>query len=149
MRAACTDAERAERQRRFRLLLLRHAYPLSVWLPPEAVLHLARVDYDPASARLVLTLTSGTKILDTGDRILVHGHADDIAVSEMAACVERRGWSSVVVEGADEFRREMARELIIRGIEVEDCPLSHEERAFLLGRKMGHDEGHMPPMRAH
>lgn len=108
-------------------MLLRHAYPLSVWLPPDAVLHLARVDYDPASARLVLTLITGTKILDTGDRVLVQGYPDDIAVSEMAACVERRGWSSVVVEGADEFRQEMARELIARGIEVEDCPLDPRE----------------------
>jgi hypothetical protein len=116
--------------------MLRHAYPLSVWLPPEAVLHLARVDYDPASARLVLTLITGTKILDTGDRVLLQGHADDIAVSEMAACVERRGWSSVVVEGADEFRREMARELLSRGIEVEDCPLDPREVEQLRMRAM-------------
>lgn len=139
VRAACTDAERAERQRRFRLLMLRQAYPLSVWLPPQAVLFLSRVDYDPASARLVLTLTSGTKILDTGDRVLVQGYPDEIAVAEMAACVGRRGWSSVVIEGTPEFRREMARELIMRGIEVEDCPLSPEEVAEITDRVSARD----------
>jgi hypothetical protein len=81
-------------------------------------------------------LMTGTKLLDTGDRVLVHGHADDIAVSEMAACVERRGWSSVVVEGDHEFRQEMARELLSRGIEVEDCPLDPREVEQLRMRAM-------------
>jgi hypothetical protein len=95
------------------------------------VLFVSRVDYDPASARLVLTLITGTKILDTGDRILLQGHADDVSVSEMAACVERRGWGSVVIEGTPEFRSEMARELIARGIEVVDCPLPWDEQEHL------------------
>jgi hypothetical protein len=111
--------------------MLRRAYPLSVWLPAEAVLHLARVDYEPASARLVLTLVTGTKILDTGDRVLLQGHTDDVSVTELVACVERRGWSSVVVEGDHEFRCEMARELLRRGIQVLDCPLSWDEQEAL------------------
>jgi len=128
---ACDEEERVERQRRFRLLMLRRAYPLCAWLPPEAVLHMARVDWEPVSGRLLLVLTSGTRLLDSGDRILLKGRADDLSVSEMAACVERRGWGSVVVEGDPEFRAEMARELLSRGIEVEDCPLPRAEAEAL------------------
>ena len=127
VRVACDDEERAERQRRFRLLMLRRAYPLCAWLPPEAVLHMARVDWEPVSGRLLLVLTSGTRLLDSGDRILLKGHADDLSVSEMAACVERRGWPVVAIEGDPEFRAEIARELLRRGIEVEDCPLPEAE----------------------
>lgn len=139
IRLVTTDEGRVERQRRFRLLLLRRAYPLSHWLPPEAVLHLARVDLDPEGTRLLLTLTSGTKLLDTGDRILVQGHADDITVAEMAACVERRGWMMVEVSGDPAFRIEMSRELLSRGIEVADCPLPAEEAAALRREAGGFD----------
>lgn len=139
IRAACSDAERAERQRRFRLLLLRRAYPLAHWLPPEAVLHLARVDLDPEGTRLLLTLSSGTKIMDTGDRIVLQGRPDDVAVEEMAACVERRKWPLVEVSGDERFRMEMSRELLLRGIEVVDCPLPADEQAELRRRAGGFD----------
>lgn len=139
IRAACSDLERAERQRRFRLLLLRRAYPLAHWLPPEAVLHLARVDLDPEGTRLLLTLVTGTKIMDTGDRIVLQGRPDDVAVEEMAACVERRRWPLVEVSGDEQFRTEMSRQLMLRGVEVVDCPLPAAEQAELMRQAGGFD----------
>lgn len=123
IRVAEAEPELRFRRERFRLLLLRKAYRLDCWLPPEALLNVRRIDWDDTGARLLLTLWSGTQLLDTGDRIVMRGHADDVSVREMAACVERRGWGSVVVEGDQRFSQEMARELLRRGIEVEDCPL--------------------------
>lgn len=118
------DVARRERRMRFHLLLIRRAYPLAQWLPPLAVANLSRVDYDPESARLMLTLWSGTRILDAGDRLTVRGVVNDVALHELAECVERREWERVEVTGDRDFRMQMSRELIMRGIEVVDCPLA-------------------------
>lgn len=137
----CADGERdrRDRQLRFRALLLRRAYVLANHLPLDAVLNLRRVDTDPSGRYVLLTLWSGTQLLDTGDRIVVRGTADDIAISEMVACAERRGWRSVEVTGSEEFRREASRALLMRGIDVVDCPLSEAEQAALRRNGMGMD----------
>ena len=91
--------EREESVRRFRVMLLRRAYPLADHLPPRAVLNLRRVDVDPQGRYVMLTLHTGTQLLDTGDRITVRGEADDVAVEELVSCCERRGWARVEVHG--------------------------------------------------
>lgn len=131
IRCAESGVSVRERQLRFRALLLRRAYPLADYLPPEAVLNLRRVDHDPFNRFVLLTLWSGTQLLDTGDCITVRGAVDDVAVSELVACVQRRGWGSVVLTGDDGFRMAASRELLRRGIEVVDCPLDEEEQEML------------------
>jgi hypothetical protein len=133
--------EQRLRRERFRLLILRRAYKLDYWLPPEVIINVRRIDWDDTGARLLLTLWSGTQILDTGDRITVRGTVDDVAISELVACVERRGWTSVVVTGDDDFRIAASRELMRRGIEVLDCTLSQDEQERLR-------ESQMAPARA-
>jgi hypothetical protein len=123
--------EQRLRRARFRLLVLRRAYKLDYWLPPEVIINVRRIDWDDAGARLLLTLWSGTQILDTGDRITVRGIVDDIAISELVACVTRRGWSVVRVSGDAEFRVAASRELLRMGIEVVDCPLPWDEQGHL------------------
>ena len=138
---ACAEDERARRERmqRFRAMLLRRAYVLADYVPIEAVLNLRRVDVDPSGRFVLLTLYSGTQLLDTGDRITVRGTADDITITELVACAERRGWQAVEVSGTEEFRAETARALLLRGIEVMDCPLSEAEQAALRGEGPGFD----------
>lgn len=130
-RIACADDDGNERHRRFRVMLLRRAYGLADWLPPEAVLNLRRIDEDPMGRFVCLTLNSGTQLLDAGDRITVRGVADEVTVEELVACVLRRGWQSVKVDGEPEFREAVARELLRAGVEVVDCPLSQDEVAAI------------------
>jgi hypothetical protein len=131
IRVAEPETELRFRRERFRLLILRRAYKLDYWLPPEAIVNVRRIDWDDTGARLLLTLWSGTQLLDTGDRITVRGTADDVAISELVSCVERRGWPVVEVMGDDEFRLAASRELMRRGIQVLDCPLSQDEQERL------------------
>lgn len=153
---SCAEDERGrrERQLRFRALLLRRAYVLAEHLPLVAVLNLRRIDVDPSGRFVLLTLWSGTQLLDTGDRITVRGNADDVAIDELVACVQRRGWQAVEVNGSPEFRIGAARALLLCGIEVVDCPLSEGEQAILhteaAGRPLeeakgsGHEDVQVP-----
>jgi hypothetical protein len=134
------------RRERFRLLLLRQAYRLDYWLPPEGIVNVRRMDMEEAGAWLLLTLWSGAQLLDTGDRITVRGKADDVAISELVSCVQRRGWATVTVSGDGEFRLAASRELMRRGVEVEDCPLSWDEQERL--REQFGAETRMAPARA-
>ena len=135
----CAEDPKTVRERRLRFLalLVRREYKLSDYLPVEAVLALRRVDADRRGKYILLTLWSGTQILDTGDKITVKGPADDVTVAELAACVARRGWQAVEVDGDPEFRVAAARELLRAGVEVLDCPLSDEEQAELRGEAAG------------
>lgn len=137
LRCADADDECRERHARFCAMLLRRAYCLADHLPLGAVLNLARVDVDPKGWFVMLTLRSGTQLLDTGDRITVRGNVADVAVSELVACVERRGWGAVVLTGDDEFRMAASRELLRRGIAVVDCPLDEDEQATLRAEAKG------------
>ncbi len=136
----CAEDERSvrERRRRFRALLLRRAYSLSDHLPVEAVANLRRVDVDPDGKFVLLTLNSGTRLLDTGDRVTVRGVSDDIAITEVVACCARRGWQCVEVSGDEAFRLAASRELLRQGIEVLDCPLSLEEQTELRAEADSH-----------
>ena len=138
---ACAEGERPQRERqlRFRAMLLRHAYVLADHLPLTAVLNMRRVDVHPSGRFVLLTLWSSTQLLDTGDRITVRGTADDVAISELVACAARRGWQAVEVSGPGEFRVEASRALLLRGIDVLDCPLSEAEQAALRGEGVGVD----------
>ncbi len=129
----CAEDPRTVRERRlrFRAMLVRKAHALVDHLPIEAVINLRRVDTDPDGKYVLLTLVTGTQLLDTGDRITVRGQPDDIAISELVACCARRGWTAVQVDGDEAFRAAASRELIGRGIQVVDCPLSLEEQAEL------------------
>ena len=138
------DDECRERRARFRVMLLRRAYCLADHLPLDAVLNLARVDVDPQGRFILLTLRSGTQLLDTGDRVTVRGEMDDVALSELVACVQRRGWGTVVLTGDEGFRAAASRELLRRGIDVMDCPLDDDEQQALRQEAHG-DQTAQPP----
>ena len=115
----------------FRAMLLRRAYCLADWMPPTAVMNMSRVDIDPQGRFVLLTLKSGTQLLDTGERVTVRGEVDDVAVEELVACAGRRGWKRVVLAGSDAFRKDAARALLRQGIEVDNCPLSKAEQEII------------------
>lgn len=69
---------------------------------------IARIEVDERSATVILTLTSGTKLIDRPTRIDVIGAADDITVAELMKAVRRRGWSAVSLTGDATFRRAVA-----------------------------------------
>ncbi len=139
MSLRCAEDPKTVRERRLRFLALvvKRTYKLVDYLPVEAVLALRRVDVEEDGKYVMLTLWSGTQILDTGDKITVKGPADDVAVAELVACVARRGWQAVEVDGDPEFRVAAARELLRQGIKVLDCPLSDEEQAELREEAAG------------
>ena len=149
-----TDAEWRRRRARFHAMLLKRAYSLRDWLPPEALLHLRRVDIHPDTGRVLISLWGEARILDTGDRIVLRGELEDVGAAEVAECAVRRGWGRVEVTGTEEFSREVSRELLRRGIEVVGCPLSRDEQAALRREAGGfdwrlieecQDEGWVPP----
>ena len=125
------DAARRRRRAAFLAVLLRRAYGLD-WMPAAALLHLSRVDVDTGTGSVLITLTNGARILDTGDRITLRGDVGELSVAEMAECALRRGWDSVVLTGNEDFRATASRALLRRGIRVVGCPLSRFEQEALL-----------------
>ena len=94
-------------------MLLRQAYDTG-WLPPAVVADIRWIDIDRSAGVVTLTLVTGSRLVDTGDRVELHGRADEIAVRELVAAVELRGWDAVKVAGSDQFRREVAIRCALR-----------------------------------
>ena len=139
IRTAESEKARRKRKAAFLAVLLRRAYSLSAWLSPETLLHLQRVDIDARTGTVLITLTTGTRILDTGDKVTIRGPIEDLAIKEMVACAARRVWQSVEVTGSHEFRVAASRALLADGIDVVDSPLSPGEQAALRGEGVGFD----------
>jgi len=148
IRGVETDGEVRERKLKFRTMLVRRAYALHEWLDPMVVLHIARVDTDAQGKFILLTLTNGAQLLDTGDRITVKGDADDITIHELVECVVRRDWKAVEVWGDEEFRMAASRKLLMRGIEVLDCPLPESEIQEIQRSKLRAGSQPIQPMSA-
>ncbi len=112
---------------------LRQAYDTG-WLPPSVADRIVRVKVDEQAKAVVITLLSGTVLVDRRDRIDVVGRTDDMAVEELAEAVLRRGWDAVLVEGEPEFRVAVARRLaaLRPPVRVVDNPLSEYEIAEIL-----------------
>jgi len=119
---------RAQRDRWLAAVLGR-AYDLR-WVPPSVVVNLTHIDVDQARQAVILTLRSGTRIVDRQTRIDVVGTADDVAVDEMVAAVQRRGWDAVRLHGNPAFRRAAAilLQLLDPPISVADTPLSEADQ---------------------
>lgn len=105
--------EDAARRAAWRAGLLRRAYGTG-WLPPAVVADIRWVDIDRAAGVVTLTLITGAKLVDTGDRVELHGRADNIGVREVLAVAERRAWGAIEVSGPDEFRRQVAMAAALR-----------------------------------
>ena len=93
-----------------------------------------------AHAAVVLTLWSGTRLVDRHDRIHVVGEVDDVAVAELVEAVRRRGWDAVELHGDEAFRRAAARalSLVEPPIVVAGNPLDQDEQddlADLVARR--------------
>ena len=103
------------------------------WVPPGIVVNLARIDVNREQAAVILTLRSGTQIVDRQDRIDVIGTADDVAVGELVEAVRRRGWDAVEVHGEPEFRRavELRLALLDPPVTVAGTVLSEADRVTL------------------
>ena len=112
-------------RRRWIAACLRQAYNLD-WVPESVTARIVAVDWIASDKALVLTLDTGTLLVDRFDRIDVVGNADDVAVSELVACVRRRGWQAVRLFGSDQFRVDAACALLAAGIQVEDPPVAPE-----------------------
>lgn len=132
----CPDLDVAAEARRrawFKTGILRRAYDIG-WLPESVAENLARVDYDERRGYVTLTLKTGTRIIDDGERIALVGRTDDVSIDELVAAVERRGWDAVEVDGTHEFRRAVALRLarLEPPVTVADDPRTEVERAEIV-----------------
>ena len=120
------DAQaRLARRTRWLAAAMRSAYGLE-WVPERLVANLDFVHVDRERRAVILVLRSGTRLVDSLDRIDVVGTADDIAVAELVEAVRRRGWGRVRLHGPPEFRHAAALRLqaLEPPIAVADNPLT-------------------------
>ena len=123
-----TSPDREVRRRRWVARCLRQAYDLD-WVPETIAARIRAVDWHAESQALILSLDTGTRLVDRHDRIDVVGPADDVAIAELVACVSRRGWEAVTVYGDAAFRAAATRALLEAGIAVTDAPAARPEAA--------------------
>lgn len=126
VRRAGTSPDREIRRRRWLARCLRQAYDLD-WVPETIAARIRAVDWHAESQALILTLDTGTRLIDRHDRIDVVGTADDVAIAELVACVGRRGWEAVTVHGDAAFRAAATRALREAGIAVANAPAARPE----------------------
>ena len=116
------------RRRRRLAATMREAYDLG-WVPESVLVRLrdVRVEADA----VVLTLVTGSRIVDRRDRVEIVGRVDDVAISEIVEAVRRHGWPSVTVEGDMDFRVAAAKALLALEppVRVEGSVLSEFEEA--------------------
>ena len=126
IRLVAPSADRAARRRRWLARCLRRHYDLDS-VPETIAARIRAVDCHTESQALILTLDTGTRLIDRGDRIDVVGTADDVAIAELVACVVRRGWAAVTVHGDAAFRAAATRALLEAGIAVANAPVAQPE----------------------
>jgi hypothetical protein len=130
------------RRKRWIAKILAQTYDLS-WVPEEWVSNIKHIEVDPRGA-VVMTLWSGSKLVDRLDRIDVVGTVDDVAVDELVVAIQRRKWDAVEVHGSPAFRRAIAGHLAVLDppVAVVDNPLSDDELAQL--RPLPGSDGEAP-----
>ena len=126
IRLVAPSADRAARRRRWLARCLRRHYDLD-WVPETIAARIRAVDWHTESQALILTLDTGTRLIDRHDRIDVVGDADDVAIAELVACVVRRGWETVTVHGDAAFRAAATRALLEAGIVIANAPVAQPE----------------------
>lgn len=127
------------RRSRWIAATMRGAYDMS-WVPESIAANVKHVYVNRAHGAVVLTLWSGTRLVDRHDRIYVVGEVDDVAVEELVEAVRRRSWDAVELHGDEPFRRAAARALamIEPPIAVAGNPLDQGEQddlADLVARR--------------
>lgn len=106
-------AERRRRRERHLAGLLREHYGTG-WLPESVATNLLRVELDRTAGTATLHLRGGSRLVDHGDRLVLHGRPREAAVAELVTAVERHRWSSVTLTGAPAFRVAVAAALADR-----------------------------------
>ena len=129
-----TEDERRARRRRWIAAAMRQAYDVG-WVPESVARNLRRVDVDEARGAVILTLFSGTRLVDRRDRIDVVGVIDDVTVDELVEAVRRRGWDAVEVKGAHGFRHAVALRMALLEppVAVADVELSEIDQNVIRG----------------
>ena len=124
-----TEDAQLARRRRWLAAALRDAYDLA-WVPESVTARIHAIDVDPAHGAVIITLVSGTRLVDRQDRIDVMGIADDVAIDELVAAVRRRRWDAVELYGDPAFRRAAAirLQLLDPPIAVVDSPLTEADQ---------------------
>ena len=130
---AATDG----RRRRRLAATMREAYGDLGWVPESVVVRLqdVRVEADA----VVLTLVTGSRIVDRRDRVEIVGRVDDVSVAEIVEAVRRHGWPSVTVEGDMGFRVAATKALLALDppVRVEGSVLSEFEEAEIEDARAG------------
>lgn len=119
----------ARRRRRERHLagLLREHYGTG-WLPESVAANLARIELDRAAGTATLHLRGGGRLIDCGDRLVLHGRPREAAVAELMEAVNRHGWTSVTLAGDPAFRVAVAAALADRRPPVAVVGLDEADR---------------------
>ncbi|WP_425599239.1 LPD7 domain-containing protein [Azospirillum brasilense] len=120
-------AERRRRRERHLAGLLRQHYD-SGWLPESVAANLARIELDRGAGTATLHLRGGGRLIDCGDRLVLHGRPREAAVAELVAAVDRHGWTSVTLTGDSAFRVAVAAALADRRPPVAVVGLDEADR---------------------
>ena len=119
---AVGDARRA----RMIATMLRRHYDTR-WLPPSVADRLVRVSLDRRAGMATLHLADSSRLVDSGDRITVHGALTAATVAEVTEAAARHGWTTVCITGNKAFRAAVAEALALRRPPIEcDQMLSQE-----------------------
>lgn len=128
--------EDAERKKRYKLLLLSKIYLVRIRSTIRNDLQSIDRRYD---GNIHILLTSGTRIVDSGDRLHTDNGNDDKAIQVMLEIARAKGWSSINISGTKDFQARAARAAVLAGFDVTNPDLAYlvavakQEREANLG----------------
>ncbi|MBF0268781.1 MAG: relaxase/mobilization nuclease domain-containing protein [Alphaproteobacteria bacterium] len=128
--------EDTERKKRYKLLLLSKIYLVRIRSTIKDDLQSIDRHHD---GNIHIRLTSGTRIVDEGDRISTDNGNDDRAIQVMLEIARAKGWTSINVSGTKDFQVRAARAAVLAGFNVTNPDLADvvsvvmQEREAQLG----------------
>jgi hypothetical protein len=137
-----SNDESLERHDRWIAAALRRAYDLE-WVPESVIVNIFNIEVDQARKAVILTLRSGTRIVDRRTRIDIIGQTDDVAIAEVVSAVQRRGWDAVRLHGPLAFQRAAAVQLQLLDppVIVADSPLTEADQIKLERMRLARVQG--------
>lgn len=125
-----------ERKKRYKLVLLSKIYLVRIRSTIKNDLQSIDRHYD---GNIHICLTTGTRIIDEGDRLRTDNGNDDKAIQVMLEIARAKGWTAINVSGTTDFQARAARAAVLAGFDVSNPDLADlvavakQEREACLG----------------
>jgi hypothetical protein len=113
--------EDTERKKRYKLLLLSKIYFVRIRSTIKNDLQSIDRHHD---GNIHIRLTSGTRIVDEGDRLSTSNGDDDRAIQVMLEIARAKGWTAINVSGTPNFQARAARAAVLAGFDVSNPDLA-------------------------